>query len=32
VTLLFPEQDEDTERTDAFYLKLGRIQRNFDWA
>lgn len=32
VTLLFPEQDEDTERTEAFYLKLGRIQRNFDWA
>jgi hypothetical protein len=32
VTLLFPERNEDEERKQAFYAKLGRIQRNFDWA
>ena len=32
VTILFPDQKEDTDLADAFYAKLGRFQRNFDWA
>jgi hypothetical protein len=32
VTILFPDQEEESERADAFYAKLGRFQRNFDWA
>ncbi|PCJ26251.1 MAG: hypothetical protein COA96_05780 [SAR86 cluster bacterium] len=31
ITVLSPRKD-DQERSDEFYSKLGRIQRNFDWA
>jgi len=32
VTLLAPGKQDDQEQSDSFYSKLGRIQRNFDWA
>lgn len=32
LTLLWPNADADGEQSDEFYRKLGRIQRNFDWA
>lgn len=32
ITLLQSGKPSDQERTDAFYAKLGRLQRNFSWA
>ena len=32
ITLLQSGKPSDQERTDAFYAKLGKIQRNFSWA
>ena len=32
ITILFPNKADDSERSDAFYVKLGRIQKNFTWA
>ncbi len=32
VTILFPNKEDDSEQSDAFYIKLGRIQKNFTWA
>lgn len=32
VSLLFPNAESDKEREDAFYKRLGRIQKNLDWA
>ena len=32
ISLLAPEKDDDQAQSDAFYTKLGRIQRNFSWS
>jgi len=32
ISLLFPNKSEDREQSDAFYVRLGRIQKNFDWS
>ena len=32
VSLLGPRPDDDETRADTFYSRLGRIQKNFDWA
>jgi len=32
VSLLFPNNLEDGEQSDEFYKRLGKIQKNFDWA
>lgn len=31
ITLLFPNRAEDEEQSAAFYKRLGRMQKNFDW-
>lgn len=32
ISLMAPNREDDQELSDAFYAKLGRIQRNFSWA
>ena len=32
VSLAFPNKQEDGEMADSFYKRLGRIQKNLDWA
>jgi len=32
ITILFPNKEDDSEQSDEFYTRLGRIQKNFKWA
>jgi len=32
ISVLDPKKDDDEEVSEHFYRKLGRIQKNFDWA
>jgi SSS family solute:Na+ symporter len=32
LTILFPNSAQDNEKSESFYLRLGRIQKNLSWA